>query len=193
MTNDASLDLATRTGLPDALRVLLEQYPREDWTEHAHFDGLVRFWLDRHVMFRKLTDMLRSDCEAVLDAQTDPRTFSNRLGRFGGMLVNELHMHHQIEDAHYFPPLSGAEPRIARGFEILDRDHHAIDAHLGLFVEDANAVLRTAGDGADIRTAAGLLLARTKRLDGFLDRHLIDEEELVVPVILRHGPGLVGH
>jgi len=193
MTHDDSLDLATRTGLPDALRVLLQEHPRDGWTGHANFDGLVRFWLDRHLMFRKLTATIRSESEAVLDTRADPKNFGNRLARFGGMLVNELHTHHQIEDMHYFPPLSAAEPRIARGFEILDRDHHAIDGHLNAFVEDANAVLRAIADGPDHRTAAGRFLERTERLDGFLDRHLIDEEDLIVPVILRHGSGLVGH
>lgn len=193
MENHDELDLANRTGLPDALRVLLQEHPRDGWTGHANFDGLVRFWLDRHMMFRKLTATLRSESEAVLDGRTDPRKFGTRLVRLGGMFVQELHGHHQIEDMHYFPPLSAAEPSIARGFEILDRDHHAIDGHLGAFAEDANAVLRAVAEAADHRSAAGRFLERTNRLDGFLDRHLIDEEELIVPVILRHGSGLVGH
>lgn len=193
MAQDDSLDLSERSGLPDALRILLEDYPRDGWTGHANFDGLVRFWLDRHLMFRKLTATLRSDCEALLDKRSDPAAFGNRLGRLGGLFVNELHGHHQIEDLHYFPPLSRAEPRIARGFEILDRDHHEIDGHLGLFVEDANAALRSLGSGTGATSEVDRLLGRTTRMIGFLDRHLVDEEELVVPVILRHGPGLVGH
>ena len=48
------LALGVRAGLPDALRVLLADYPREGWESHPHFTGLVRFWLDRHLMFRPL-------------------------------------------------------------------------------------------------------------------------------------------
>jgi len=46
-------DLRHRKGLPDALRVLLEQYPRALWESHQNFDGLTRFWLERHLMFRR--------------------------------------------------------------------------------------------------------------------------------------------
>jgi len=42
------IDLAQRSRLPDALRVLLEQYPRDMWESHRNFDGLTRFWLERH-------------------------------------------------------------------------------------------------------------------------------------------------
>ena len=37
------LKLEKRAGLPDALRVLLEQYPRADWTHHEQYHGLVSF------------------------------------------------------------------------------------------------------------------------------------------------------
>ena len=49
-----NLALADRKKLPDALRVLLEDYPRDGWELDPGFDGLVRFWLDRHLMFRRL-------------------------------------------------------------------------------------------------------------------------------------------
>ena len=49
MSEADDLKLDVRTGLPDALRVLYETYPREVWEGHQNFGGLVAFWLDRHM------------------------------------------------------------------------------------------------------------------------------------------------
>ena len=183
--------LETRAGLPDALRALVEAYPRESWEEHRNFGGLVQFWLERHMMFRRLQELLRQDAEKILDGNADPQNFAGRLSRYGSMFVGELHGHHNIEDVHYFPVLSGREASLARGFEILDLDHHALDGHLNAFVERANGVLKGIA-AADFRDRVGAFHEDVSRLGGFLDRHLIDEEELVVPVILKHGPSGLG-
>ncbi|MDU8911796.1 hemerythrin domain-containing protein [Aestuariicoccus sp. MJ-SS9] len=180
---DLSLD--TRTGLPDALRVLLADFPREMWDTHPHFAGLVQFWLDRHMMFRRLMEALQADAEAAVDRKLDAPSHQARLARYGGMLVNQLHGHHQIEDMHYFPVLSGMETRLARGFEILDHDHHALDDVLERFTKTANGLLQG-------KVEAGVLREELTGFNRFLDRHLIDEEELIVPVILKHGPDRLG-
>ena len=178
MTDDLALDRRDR--LPDALRVLLETYPRAEWESHSNFAGLVQFWLERHLMFRKLTSLLQEDAERAMDGALDPEQQKARLARFGGALGNELHGHHQIEDHHYFPALSGMEPSLVRGFTILDKDHHAMDGLLDRFTRSANGVLQNGGDVGPFREE---LLS----FDAMLDRHLVDEEDLIVPVILRHG------
>ena len=94
------LDLANRDRMPEALRALLADFPREGWEAHPHFVGLVQFWLERHMMFRQLSEVLQSDVEAALDKKLDPQAHRARLSRYGGMLVNQLHGHHQIEDHH---------------------------------------------------------------------------------------------
>jgi len=187
MAEDITLE--TRLALPDALRVLVTAYPRDSWESHSEFHGLISFWLERHMMFRKLMANMQSDAQAAADRKIDPKTYANRLSRFGGMFVNELHGHHQIEDHHYFPVLSRTEPTIARGFEILDKDHHAIDGHLNTFVRGANAILSRLSDPIAFGSSIGRFNDDLTRLEGFLDRHLLDEEELVVPVILKHGSG----
>lgn len=189
MTDD-TLALATRDGLPDALRVLMDSFPRDDWTAHPNFDQLVSFWLDRHMMFRKLVDMLRSDAQDLVDGRLPMQDYGARLSRFGGMFVNELHGHHQIEDHHYFPVLSRAETALSHGFEILDTDHHAIDATLNRFVERANAILQSTDAPDTFRDNTGRFAAEMDDVSRLLDRHLTDEEELVVPVLLKHGPSL---
>lgn len=178
------LDLTRRTGLPDALRVLVQEMPRDDWERHPAFRGLAEFWLDRHLMFRKLATLLREETEARLDKRLDPKQHAARVSRFGGMYLGELHGHHGVEDAHYFPAMAALDARVATGFDLLDADHHALDALLADFADRANAVIRAAGDG---RAEAGAFLDSVTRMDRFVDRHLIDEEEIVVPLILRHG------
>lgn len=174
------IDLETRDGLPDALHVLVTAFPRDTWEAHPNFGGLVRFWLERHQMFRKLSALLRADTEAVLDGGMDVQDHKARLSRFGGMMLQDLHGHHQIEDMHYFPKLSGREAAVSRGFEILDRDHHAMDGLLNRFAETANGVLRGQAE-------PGAFLQELAAFDRMLLRHLEDEEDLVVPVILKHG------
>lgn len=179
--------LATRPGLPDALRVLLDGYPRTGWQSHPHFDGLVRFWLDRHLGFRDLLAAMETETAAVLDRTRDPQVFAAHLSRLGGRFVSELHGHHQIEDHHYFPLLAQIEPRLSRGFDMLDGDHHALAAHLDRFIGAANAAL-SQWQGAALLDAAAAFQATLAEGTRLLDRHLTDEEDLIVPVILAHGP-----
>lgn len=182
------IDLAHRTRLPDALRMLLEKYPRDMWESHHNFDGLTRFWLERHLMFRRALSQWQDDTRGFLDKGRDPRQHGQMTARLGGFLINELHGHHHIEDVHYFPVLAQAEMRLARGFELLDADHHALDAQLTALTDAANTHLRALQDrNADQKASAGAMLKRLDGFERFLDRHLVDEEELVVPTILHHA------
>ena len=184
--------LETRTKLPDALRILMQDYPREGWEGHRHFEGLVRFWLERHLMFRQMTALMQQETEAVLARRMDNRRYSARLAQIGSQFVQNLHGHHQIEDGHYFPILAKMDPRLQSGFDLLDGDHHALDGTLQAFVQSANAVLQTQADAKALHEAAGGFAVELARITALLDRHLVDEEELVVPVILKHGPGRLG-
>lgn len=186
MTNN----LTTRDGLPEPLRVLLAQYPRDIWQSHRNFDGLTRFWLERHLMFRQVLARLQADTRAFIDRGADPDRFTPETARMMGFFLNQLDGHHKIEDMHYFPQLMGLEERLVPGFDLLDSDHHALDGELHEMATDTNTMLGhlRAREAVPGRDAAGRLETRLTRFAGFLDRHLIDEEELVVPVILHHAP-----
>ncbi|MEN0001489.1 MAG: hemerythrin domain-containing protein [Pseudomonadota bacterium] len=180
--SEQALDL--RSGLPDSLRILLEEYPRQGWEADPAYNGLISFWLDRHMMFRRILEKLHTNAVDCRDGNTDPKSHVAQLARFGSMFVGELHGHHNIEDVHYFPLLAKKDARIKAGFDLLDSDHHALDGHLNKFVERANAVLQPS---IDPQTALGRFLDNVQRLERLLDRHLVDEEEVVVPVILKYG------
>jgi len=189
---DFEIELEKRRGLPEPLRALLGDYPRNAWEANAHFSALIRFWLDRHVGFRHLLEALLRETREALDCGNEQDLFGARLAQLGGLFINELHGHHMVEDIHYFPHLKMLDKRISHGFDILDRDHHVIDGHLAAFAEEVNAVLWAIESNAPANTAFGILEAGLVRLDRTLRRHLEDEEELVVPVLLKYAPaGLV--
>lgn len=176
-----TLELEIRRKLPDSLRVLLEEYPREAWKDHKNFTEMVTFWLSRHLMFRQLVDTLQSDAEAVLDRRLDPGRLRQRVSRLGSTLLNELHTHHTVEDHHYFPQLNTLEPGLATGFSILDADHHDLDRLMERFATAANGLIQG-------NLEVGHYRDHVVSFTTLLDRHLVDEEELIVPVILKHGP-----
>ncbi|MEW9921146.1 hemerythrin domain-containing protein [Marimonas sp. MJW-29] len=171
--------LHQRKALPDALRVLAEQYPRAQWEGHPNFGEMIQFWMQRHLMFRQLMQLLREDAQGLLDKKMPFETYAQRLSHYGGTFLNQLHGHHQIEDAHYFPQLVQLDPRLERGFELLETDHEAIDPLLHDFAGAANAVLQGGEAGAFLRKIEGF--------EKLLDRHLVDEEDIVVPVVLHTG------
>lgn len=186
------LTLENRNGLPDALRVLLDAYPRQGWTQDPGFDGLIRFWLDRHLMFRRIMAEMQSSTELLLDRKAGAQQFAGQVSRYGGMFVNGLHEHHTIEDTYYFPKLQQKDTRVAKGFDILDADHHALDGHLSAFVDAANGVLGRLDDRGLLQTNAGAFKDRLTEMERLLNRHLTDEEELIVPVILKYGSADLG-
>jgi len=186
-------ELEQREGLPEALRALVKTCPREIWQGRASFRGLVSLWLGRQLMFRKIMATRHSDAQTFLDGGSEVDTCAARLSRLGGMLEHDLHGHQQIEDMHYFPLPARTETSVARGFENLDADHHAIDHHLDRFVKGANGTLVRRDDAEAFRTRTGRFSADLAGLAARLNRHLLDEEDLVGAVILKHGPdGLRG-
>ncbi len=187
MTDDP-LSLDGRKGLPEHLRVLADLYPRSEWRGHPNFNDLTAFWLERHGMFRQLNDLLVEGSEKRLDG-ANPR-YGREMQHYTSMFLNQLHGHHQIEDHHYFPQFIPLDRRLEQGFEILDRDHHALDGHIHALAGATNAVLQRIAAGEDDEREARDLLEAQRAFRKFLHRHLEDEEDLVVPVILEYGAAL---
>ena len=186
----AALALGTRTGLPEELRVLLEAYPRAEWRGHANFDDLTAFWLERHLGFRQLLSRIRENTQSAVQGDLDAGAFAKTLHRNVGSFVGELHLHHNVEDAHYFPMLAARERRLARGFELLDRDHAALERALGRLTEETQDLLRALPAGSADRDVLCRYRDRISAFDCLLDRHLLDEEEIVIPTILEHRRSL---
>lgn len=173
--------------MPATMRVLLDEYPRDSWDAHPGFKEKTKHWLGAHQMFRKLGELVRSETELYLDRSREPDDFAGRLSYYGNALVANLHGHHNWEDKSYFPELSAADPRFDRGLEILEKDHQELDRVLDRFTETANRSIKLIHlDEPQAREEAGRLHALAGTIEAFLDRHLADEEELAVPIILHH-------
>jgi len=177
------LALGTRKGLPDAMRQLLMEFPRTSWENHENLGELARFWLERHLMFRRLLAVLTTDLQGFRDQNMDFETYVPRLSRMGGMLLDQLKGHHHIEDTHYFPQLVALDLKVDGAFALLETDHGAMDGLLHGFATSANQVM-TGGENGDF---SGALYDTLTGFDRLLDRHLNDEEEIIVPLILKTG------
>jgi hemerythrin-like domain-containing protein len=193
MTDSTILELERRNALPDDLRFLAEKYPRNDWQAHSNIHGMANMWLQRHDMFRELGGILTA---AIADYREE-RTTAPQVAQFFAPRLNfflgNLDGHHNVEDHHYFPVFARAEPRLKRGFDILDLDHHTIHEGLEANAETANAFLKALqGDNDAQRRAADLYADANTRLVAMLDRHLADEEDLIIPLILEKGDRALG-
>ncbi len=187
------LSLNERAGLPADLRYLVEKYPREVWQEHQNLGEMARFWLQRHDMFRELSVALRTSVsdyrEGKLDLESFARFFAPRLRFF----LQQLHGHHQIEDMHYFPIFMEAEKRLKKGFDILENDHEVIHEALERNHATARSFLQALHENSSRRRfAADECAKENDDLIVMLTRHLADEEDLIVPVILDRGEDALG-
>lgn len=173
--------------LPTEMQTLLQSYPRDSWDAHPGFRDKTRQWLSAHHGFRRLGAALRQDTEALLDRRLDADSFADRLSFLGNRLVGNLHGHHTWEDHSYFPELANADPRFEAGLEILEKDHADLDVVLDDFTRLANRTIKlTQLDEAAARDEAGKVHGLTLTIEAFLARHLTDEEDLAVPIILHH-------
>lgn len=173
--------------MPSEMQFLLEKYPRDSWEAHPGFKQKTRHWLGAHVMFRRLANRVRQDTESYLDGNSDGSDYASRLSHYGGLLVGNLHGHHGWEVHSYFPELSAADPRFDAGLEVLEKDHADLDVVLDTFTRTANRAIKLVQlDETQAHDEVGLLHGTSQTIEAFLQRHLSDEEELTVPIILHH-------
>ncbi|WP_229836734.1 hemerythrin domain-containing protein [Aliiroseovarius zhejiangensis] len=173
--------------LPEDMRLLLRDYPREAWPDHPNFAASIHNWMGAHVMFGQLAELIRLNTEAYLEKQIDPDDHARRLSHYGNLLVRNLHGHHHWEDRRFFPELSAADGRFDSGLQTLESDHLVLDDLLDRFTRQANRVVTLAQmDEPQAREEANRVHEMTTVLEGFLTRHLTDEEDLVVPILLHH-------
>jgi hemerythrin-like domain-containing protein len=138
-------------------------------------------------MFRRVAERVRLDTEAVLNKDIALGDYVGRLSYFGGNLVANLHGHHGWEDRVYFPELSAADPRFETGLEVLEQDHADLDVVLDSFTTSANRAIKLVHlDEAQAREEIAAVRDKAEVIEAFLQRHLGDEEDLAVPIILHH-------
>jgi hypothetical protein len=188
-----ALGLARRSGWPDDLRVLIARYPREQWEAHANLGEMARFWLSRHVMFRDLSAAIEQVTAQFRAQVLQPAEFAQAFVPRLQFMLDQLNVHHQIEDLHYFPIFRVADTRLERGFDVLEGDHHHIHADMARTAENANSLLQALRADVDtLRRCSDAYADSSGALIKGLIRHLDDEEDLIVPLILDRGEEALG-
>ncbi|HZF28360.1 MAG TPA: hemerythrin domain-containing protein [Gammaproteobacteria bacterium] len=185
-----SLDLDQRSGWPADLKVLLERYPRATWPARRAPD--VDFWLEVHDEIRHDSSALAAVADRHRAGEITPLELAVLSTPRLRALLARLHGHHQVEDFEYFPALRAAEPRLARGFDALERDHDLLRGLAATALSSLENLLDAAAEKdtqgrAAARHAADRYGAAAAAFGVRLARHLGDEEELVVPVLLERA------
>ncbi len=176
-----------RGGLPIEMQTLLRDYPREAWPDHPNFARQIQNWMGAHQMFRQLSGLVKDTTESYLDADSSLDGFAEKLGVYGNLLVRNLHGHHHWEDHNFFPELMQADARFEHGLDMLESDHVVLDTLLDDITGSANRAIKLSHlDPSQVKDEAGALHGSVEKLEGFLARHLSDEEDLIVPILLHH-------
>jgi len=154
--------------MPEEMRFLLDKYPRDEWDAHPGFHEKTRHWLGAHQMFRRVSERVRLDTEAVLNKDIALGDYIGRLSYFGGNLVANLHGHHGWEDHSYFPELSAADPRFDKGLYLLEQDHADLDKVSDDITRKANRVIKLATlDEAQSLEEANDVLPAAEAIEAF--------------------------
>ena len=185
------LDLASRGPLPEEYRWLLADHPREGWLAHPNMGGHTRFWLDMHASFRQAATQLEALNADYRDERLAANAFKREIAPRLQHFLGALEHHHQMEDHVFFPKFVAAESRVAKGIDLLESDHVAIDAAIHSTVADANALLQAGDRDALLRTGEAYV-ARANGLTRLMRKHLDDEEEIIMPLILDRGEAALG-
>lgn len=173
-----------RSGLTEELRKLLFDTPKEQWGGHPNYWRGAEMWQGVHRSLLHESGLFVNGLEKLADipkGEMESGLLLNDLRQLGGHLIGHAHVHHHVEDDHYFPRFKEVFPQLGRPIDLLDCDHRVLEETLDA-VE--NHIRGLSADTAD-RDRIGAALADAKKLDRILNRHLEDEEDIVIPALLK--------
>jgi hemerythrin-like domain-containing protein len=176
--------LARRSGLTEELRKLLFDTPKEEWGSHQNYWRGAEMWQDIHRSLLHESGLFVSGLEKLVDmpkGEMQSGLLLNDLRQVGGHLIGHAHVHHHVEDDHYFPRFKEVFPQLGRPIDLLDCDHRVLEETLDAVENHVRALHAEAADKDRIAAA----LKDAGRLDRILNRHLEDEEDIVIPALLR--------
>ena len=193
--SDPENHVERRTAMSPTLRGGLIDVPRDAWADDPRFQGEPAFWLQIHRALLDAAAELPRRCERLLLAgeadEKPPVALLRGVRALGRQLTEHAHGHHHIEDHHFFPVFARAVPALVPHLALLDGDHRVLaDVLDGM--EAATAALPASLEGATGAARRDALLAPTERLlgasrrfDELFRRHIGDEEEICIPLMLR--------
>lgn len=163
------------------------QLPPEKWydSEVSYKTGA---WLNFHTNFRRRHNNLEQVGEIYLDVKSPLseenlpawQNYKSNMLRLLSDQISYLHGHHNVEDTHYFPYFVQGFPELKQGFALLDNDHHNIHAML----DDLSVLRRELFQMENCQPDFAEKLHMSVCQAGILlNRHLSDEEDLVIPIL----------
>ena len=182
------LALPVRDGLPCEIAYLREQYPVGTWSTHRNYGELCAFWQHVHESLRMQGRALQQATARLRSGDDDPKSFQAGFAPRLSAYLQHLEGHHHIEDMQYFPRFRRLDRRMTAGFDLLENDHEIIHDTLLACAASARGLMQSLARGRDAsRYAADAYADDADRLLTLLDRHLSDEEDLIIPAMLEHG------
>jgi hemerythrin-like domain-containing protein len=178
----AAPGLRHRTELPGAWLYLAREFPRARWPELSP-NSTAAHWLDMHEGFRFVQRHLSDLGTAWREQKIEFAPFRDRFVSGLGQYLQGMQVHHRVESTAYFPQFQAIEPRLSRGFDLMQTDHHEIDRILFELAE-AGRALRAVDPGSHgARGTAENVIGIVEGSSMSIGRHLLDEEDLVIPLL----------
>jgi len=177
--------VAMRDGLPKAIRPTLLEEAEQEWSQHPRFSGKARFFMNIHRQLLNGADWLSGTVEGLLDASHD--TLRDKINASGlapntQRLLQFAHGHHEIEDHGYFPQFIQLYPKLQDAMSLMDGDHLVLDKVLNGVESELKTSLQNPN-----RDQLARLHQHSAALNKIMHRHITDEEEVIIPIFLRHG------
>jgi hemerythrin-like domain-containing protein len=186
----AAPDQRHRTELPGEWLYLAREFPRKRWRELNPNSTAAR-WLDMHDGFRFVQRHLSELGTAWREQKIEFAPFRDRFVSGLGQYLHGMQVHHRVESTAYFPQFQAIEPRLSRGFDLMETDHHEIDRILYELAEAGRALRAVDPDSDGARGTAENAIGIVEGSSMPIARHLLDEEDLVIP-LLKLRAALVG-
>ncbi len=166
---------------PDLL-VLRERMPRDAWGTLPR-GSLPSTWLSMHDSLRDGQQMLERLATHWQLKLIDAATFRDRALPMLRQHLGHLHGHHRLEDTHYFPQFRTIEPRLAKGFDLLESDHAELHTAIDALEDLTRRLASLDPQGDEANALAQQLAEALHRLGPAMRQHLLDEEDLVIPLL----------
>ncbi len=109
--------LAKRSGLTAELRKLLFDTPKAEWGSHNNYWRGADMWQAIHRSLLHESGLFVTGLEELIDmpkGEMESALLLSNLRQLGGHLVGHAHVHHHVEDDHYFPRFKQVFPQLGQ-------------------------------------------------------------------------------
>lgn len=156
--------------------------PRGTW-DSLPSGGLAHTWLAMHDSLRHGQAMLERLATHWQLKLIDAARFREQALPLLQQHLGHLHGHHRLEDTHYFPQFRVMEPRIGSGIDLLENDHESLHSAIDVLEELTRRLASLGLDDPETSALIQKLAGALHRFGPEMRQHLLDEEDLVIPLL----------